>query len=237
MSDLRTTTESSNDNKLMLGGFGEVLSYPGAKYAEQARRLNCLLAERLPDAAKHIAAFAEHTTPLSTTDQEEQFTRTFDINPACALEVGWHLFGEDYSRGLFLVRMREEMRRHGLAESQELPDHITHVLEVAGAMPHDAAAGFVRACVYAALLKMSAALKRKESPYADVMAALELVLADLFELTDEDIERAASAQEDAEAAYEISYAGAEEERWQPGCCSTGDVVPLDIPTDLDAKKV
>ena len=30
---------------------------------------------------------------------EETFTRTFDVNPACALEVGWHLFGEEYARG------------------------------------------------------------------------------------------------------------------------------------------
>jgi len=40
---------------------------------------------------------------------------TFDINPACALEVGWHLFGEDYMRGQFLVRMREELSKYEIA--------------------------------------------------------------------------------------------------------------------------
>ena len=48
-------------------------------------------------------------------------------------------FGEEYARGMFLVRMREEMRKYNLAESVELPDHISHVLAVVAAMPDDEA--------------------------------------------------------------------------------------------------
>ncbi len=60
---------------------------------------------------------------------EEAFTRTFDVNPACALEVGWHLFGEEYTAAMFLVRMREELRKHGSAGVERT------------ARPHDARAG------------------------------------------------------------------------------------------------
>ncbi len=49
--------------------------------------------------------------PAREPSCEELYTRTFDLNPVCALEIGWHLFGEDYERGAFLVRMRDQLRR------------------------------------------------------------------------------------------------------------------------------
>ena len=48
---------------------------------------------------------------------QELFTRTFDINPACASRGG-HLFGEEYRGAL---RPDAELRRLGLEESAELP--------------------------------------------------------------------------------------------------------------------
>ena len=81
-----------------------------------------------------MAAFGAYSEPRDLHELEETYARTFDINPACALEVGWHLFGEEYARGLFLVRLRGEMREHGVEESSELPDHITHVLALIAAM-------------------------------------------------------------------------------------------------------
>ena len=31
-------------------------------------------------------------------DLQEMYTRTFDINAVCTLEVGWHIYGEDYAQ-------------------------------------------------------------------------------------------------------------------------------------------
>ena len=98
------------------------------------------------------------------------------MNPACALEVGWHLFGEEYARGMFLVRMREELRKHDLPESVELPDHISHVLAVVAAMPESEAAKFVTACVQPAVEKMNEALQKTESPYRHVISGLASVI-------------------------------------------------------------
>jgi hypothetical protein len=86
------------------------------------------------------------------------------------------LFGEEYARGLFLVRMREEMRKYNLPEAVELPDHITHVLAVIGAMPEDEAKRFVTACVLPAVAKMKSALDDKASAYKHVVAGLADVL-------------------------------------------------------------
>ncbi len=159
-----------------LQSLSRLLTYPDEQTVESAELLYIILQDELPAAAKRIAAFGAFLEQHEPWEIEEAFTGTFDVNPACALEVGWHLFGEEYARGLFLVRMREELRKYGLPESTELPDHITHVLAVIGAMPNDEARRFVRACVLPAVGKMQQALDGKETPYGHVVACLAEVL-------------------------------------------------------------
>ncbi len=159
-----------------LRSLGRLLSYPDEQTVEAAELLYIILQSELPDAARHVSAFGEFLEQHDATQLEEAFTGTFDVNPSCALEVGWHLFGEEYARGMFLVRMREEMRKYGIAESVELPDHITHVLAIIGAMPEDEAERFVCACVRPAVAKMQRALNERETPYRHVVACLEEIL-------------------------------------------------------------
>ena len=153
-----------------------LLTYPDEQTVEAAELLYIILQGEVPEAAKCMSRFGAYVEQHALWEVEEAFTGTFDVNPACALEVGWHLFGEEYARGLFLVRMREEMRKYGVEESSELPDHITHVLSVIGAMPDDAAARFVTACVQPAVNKMLQAFEGKDSPYGDVISCLALIL-------------------------------------------------------------
>ena len=125
-----------------------------------------------------------HTWPILTlpragrdlADLEELYTRTFDFSPSCALEIGWHLFGEDYNRGAFLVRLREELARHGIQESCELPDHLTHVLPLLDRMRPDEAARFALACVTPAVEKMLAGLEGKQNPYEHLFRCLVAML-------------------------------------------------------------
>jgi nitrate reductase assembly molybdenum cofactor insertion protein NarJ len=118
--------------------------------------------------------FAAQIRDLSTEALQEMFIRTFDMNPDRSLEVGWHLFGENYDRGTFLVKMRQQLRRFSIAESGELPDHITHVLAVLGRMPAGEAEEFAVACVFPALEKMCAGFddKKEVSPFKNVLDAL-----------------------------------------------------------------
>ncbi len=159
-----------------LEALARLLSYPTETYVEAAELLYVILQSELPEAAKCMAEFGAFVEPRETDELEEIYARTFDINPACALEIGWHLFGEEYTRGLLLVRLRAEMRDRGLEESAELPDHIAHVLALIAVMPHQDAQRFVHACVQAAVDKMHAALDGAESPYRHVLRCLVLVL-------------------------------------------------------------
>jgi nitrate reductase assembly molybdenum cofactor insertion protein NarJ len=102
---------------------------------------------------------------------QELYVQTFEFNPACTLEIGWHLFGENYERGEFLVRMRGLLRRHGFAESTELPDHLTHLLALINRLNHDEAAELAGLFILPALGKIKEALK--DNPYGPLINAIE----------------------------------------------------------------
>ena len=105
---------------------------------------------------------------------QELYVQTFEFNPACTLEIGWHLFGENYERGEFLVRMREQLRRYKIAETSDLPDHLRHLLLIiALADPHEAAE-LGGQFVLPALRKIREALH--DNAYEPLIAAIEAKL-------------------------------------------------------------
>lgn len=156
--------------------FCTLLSYPGDSLLEAAELLYIILQTELPEAASEVARFGAFAEQHRIEEVEEAYISAFEISAACALEIGWQLFGEEYDRGLLLVRLREELRRFGISESTELPDHLSHVLPLIAAMPDDEAERFVQACVIPAVRKMRESIGTTDSPYRSVVAALSMVL-------------------------------------------------------------
>ena len=172
-----TTEEQPVPEKVRsLGTISRLLSYPDNHYVQLVELLYLIVQTELPKAAKGISEFGQFVEQCGEFELEEAYTRTFDVNPACALEIGWHLFGEDYMRGQFLVRVRGELAKYEISESSELPDHLAHVLAVVAAMPEEEARQFSHACVFPALHKMQVALDKNESPYRHLIRCLVLVL-------------------------------------------------------------
>lgn len=157
---------------------GDLLFYPKAGYRWRLAECRQLLAGAVPQAVRCLERFEEETGELSNDQFEELYVRCFDHSPAHALEIGWHLFGEDYHRGALLVRLRQELRRHRIAESAELPDHLAHVLVLLGRMESAEAEGFAQACVVPALRKLLDGLEKSGSPYLNLLAAVSAVLDD-----------------------------------------------------------
>ncbi len=155
-----------------------LLVYPGDDYHQRVTRAARALAAVDGEAGLLLAHFAEQIRNFSVESLQELFIQTFDMNPVRSLEVGWHLFGENYDRGTFLVKMRQQLRRFGVAESGELPDHITHVLAVLGRMPADESEEFAVACVFPALEKMRAGFadKNESNAFKNVLDALAALL-------------------------------------------------------------
>ena len=146
-----------------------ILIYPEADYAACVQL--CMEAATPAERAL-LAGFAANIRALKVEEAQELFTRTLDLNPVCSLEMGWHLFGENYDRGLLMVRMRSELRRHRIAETGELPDHLAHALPLLEHMAPPDAEDFAGAIVAPALEKMLASFAGKQNPYECVLQAV-----------------------------------------------------------------
>ncbi|HYM12925.1 MAG TPA: molecular chaperone TorD family protein [Bryobacterales bacterium] len=153
-----------------------LLVYPENGYAVRVAACRASLADAAPPAAAALDELALWAQAHTTEQAQEQFVQTFDLNPVCSLEVGWQLFGENYDRGDFLVRMRGRLREHGIRESAELPDHLSHVLPLLGRLEPAAAAEFWSASVRPALQKMLDSLQGGANPLAGALRAVFLAL-------------------------------------------------------------
>ena len=166
MKNNRTMTvpkKMKNQRAERFDAIGRLFRYPGDDYDDDVRALLCRLEEEDSRVAANIRVFAEYTNAATLHELEETYTRTFDLNPSCSPEIGWHLFGEEYIRGLFMVHMRNEMRERGLEETGELPDHLVHVLAVLADMDEEPAREMARACVCPAIGKMLTSIDKEQA--------------------------------------------------------------------------
>ncbi|TAK57774.1 MAG: nitrate reductase molybdenum cofactor assembly chaperone [Bacteroidetes bacterium] len=159
--------------------FSKLFAYPEEGYREAMREAGNALT--VPDCGlvqskEQLDAFLQKTNELTLDDFEELYTRTFDINPVANLEIGWHLWGEAYERGAFLVNMRTLLKQHGITESSELPDHLTHVLAALGKMERNEAQEFTATFLKKALDKIVEGFKEKENPYEHLLLALQQIV-------------------------------------------------------------
>jgi nitrate reductase molybdenum cofactor assembly chaperone NarJ/NarW len=154
----------------------KLLAYPQERFRECLRPCRLTLAEHHHEAAEYLQRFTQQIDVMSVADLQELYTQTFDLNPVCSLELGWQLFGDNYSRGEFLVEMRQTLRRLDVPESTELPDHITHVLPAFGRMPAREANRFASRFLLPALEKMLQGLNGKNCPYEEVLEAIRTVV-------------------------------------------------------------
>ncbi len=159
-------------------GGGQTDGGPQGDFAERLAACRALVEERLPGRGEKLAVLEERSRRMSRGEIEEMFTRTFEINPVCALEVGWHVYGEEYARGALMVRLREELRRHGIPEITELPDHLTHVLQLLGRLEPELADDLAGRYVIPALEKMLAGVEGKDCPYEELLEMTRDVIRD-----------------------------------------------------------
>lgn len=164
------------DDRVIFEMLADLLRYPGEDTLPHLADCARVLAPVDTEAARLLEDLAARLEGRSIEQLQELFIQTFDLSPVCSLEMGWHLFGENYERGALLVKMRQELRRYGLPESDELPDHLTHALALLGRMEPERAEEFAAACVLPALAKMLEALKDKENPMENILQALARVL-------------------------------------------------------------
>ena len=162
----------------VLEALAELLCYPRAGFDAAVAACRASVPAVCVEAAAGVEAFAAVVTGRPVSELEELYAQTFDFDPKCTLEIGWHLFGEEYERGAFMVRLRGMLRERGVAESSELPDHLSHVLPLLARLDAVEAGRLAGACVQPALEKILASLAGRDNPYAHLLGAVRSLLAE-----------------------------------------------------------
>lgn len=151
-----------------------LLDYPRGDLTAAVERCRALLARRDRSAAEDLGALERAAAAPAAL--EELYTRTFDLDPVVTLEVGWHLYGEQYERGRFLARCRELLAAAGVDERGELPDHLASLLRALPRLPRADAARLAAKHLRPAVEKIHSGLGGAEgatdNPYRPVLAAV-----------------------------------------------------------------
>jgi nitrate reductase delta subunit len=164
------------DHLQAIAAAGRVLRYPADGYAADLQSFAALCRTLACPSAAAVEHFSNRAASTTVGAMQELFTQSFDLTPDCALDVGWHLYGEEYERGAFLVRMRDQLRAHGIDEGGELPDNLASLLALVVVAPDDTRA-LVRDALLPAVSKMLAGLEKTASPFHPVIDALRGLLA------------------------------------------------------------
>lgn len=164
----------SEDYHKLLNEFKiNLLNLKSENDAEQAFRL---FEDTIEKINENFELFYSSVINLCREELEELYTQTFDINPVSSLEIGWHLFGETYERGSFLVKMRETLRELAVEESADLPDHITHVLLALGRMEKEEQTEFSEMFIVPALNKILDTFEGKNNPYESLLNIIGMLI-------------------------------------------------------------
>lgn len=154
-----------------------LLKYPAGEWAEGLKQAKALSSKPGSRLASPLSEFLSAVRSTSITRLQECYTQTFDLNPVCTLDVGHHLFGEDYKRGFFLAKLRETEEIHQIPLNRELPDYLPSVLLLLGRLPQgELRTDLIDLCLVPAVEKMLQALSKSQSPYAHLIAAVEVLL-------------------------------------------------------------
>lgn len=158
-----------------------LISYPGATYHNTTEAVFRAQAKSLT-VKPSLDEFYKYVQDAKLTDLQEQFTQTFDLSPATCLDLGWHLYGENYGRGVFMVRMRQLLRANGIKESTELPDHLSHIMAVLPSLNNNDGKALIESYVLPALDKVLKGFKDSDNPFQSLIRFIQDLLKDRIEL-------------------------------------------------------
>jgi nitrate reductase molybdenum cofactor assembly chaperone NarJ/NarW len=135
----------------------------------------CLESPAPFDAVPPLERFRNAMATAGLASMQERYVEVFDWDPACTLDVTWHLLGDRPERGTYLAGLREDLARAGVDEAGELPDHLPVLLRLI-AREDRAAASALAAFIAPAVARVYERLSACGNPYADVMDAVARML-------------------------------------------------------------
>ncbi len=155
----------------------DAFDYPASGWLE--RLVSACAALPQGSVRNGVTAFLTRIEPLSTSEREEIFTRTFDLNPLVPAYVGYVIYGDNYQRGEFMAKLKRAQDAVGVDAKGELPDHLRSVLRYLARA--DTPLPALLAILHPAVKKISKSLVTfdAQSPYRGLLETTERAVARL----------------------------------------------------------
>lgn len=151
--------------------FADILDYPEHSIAKSIDDCVAELVVQAPDACVHLMDFRTAVAQKNLGQLQEVYTNAFDLRPDCTPNLGYHLFGDDGRRGLFLAELKGRMEARGIPLGVELPDHIALVLQYLD-LAEEERPPVIEDCLLPAVSRMVEVLDGNGNPYEHVLRAL-----------------------------------------------------------------
>ncbi|MBK5213850.1 MAG: hypothetical protein JJE55_09355 [Flavobacteriaceae bacterium] len=107
-----------------------LLRYPEEDFMLYLNESQIFLDESYLNAGNELRPFSEYMNNCPPDNMKELFTKTFDVQPICYLDLGYVMFGEDYKRGAFLLNMKGEQQKINNDCGTDLADNICNVMDL-----------------------------------------------------------------------------------------------------------
>lgn len=151
--------------------FADILDYPSRPAGQAVKDCCAELLPDYPEAHRHLAAFLDGIAGKTPGQLQEIYTNAFDLRPDCTPNLGYHLFGDDGRRGLFLAELKGRMESSGIDPGCELPDHVSLLLRYIQRNEHERGP-VIEDCMLPAVTRIAGVLGLSENPYKHAVRAL-----------------------------------------------------------------
>ena len=157
--------------------FAEILDHPTSLLSERLKECLSILSPMNGEAASLLSEFQAFFEKSPLARVEEIYSRTFDLQAACYPSIGYHLFGEESYREIFMAGLEENYQACGFPTGNALPDHLTTFLRfLAEEKDQEEREELIDLCLIPALENMVKGFKQKANPYREVLESLRLAL-------------------------------------------------------------
>ncbi len=107
----------------------KLFDYPDDNYLENIDRASKALLANYPSASIELREL-KNLLPTDIYKLQELYTKSFEVQAVTSLEVGYVLYGDDYTRGRILANLSAEHRAVDNDCGGELPDHLANLLRL-----------------------------------------------------------------------------------------------------------
>lgn len=158
-----------------LGTLAILMEYPEHDYCKSLEQCIALCSPPMPE----LTDFASRVNRLPISNLQELYVDFFDLHAETSPYLGHHLFGQDVRRNIFMAKLRDQYRGSGLADSPEMPDHLSQLLRYLALQNvpwNEETAELVERCALPAVGHMLQAAGSNQTPFVHLLRSVLVAL-------------------------------------------------------------